>query len=184
MGAITEGEWRYNQLIKLFPSEADPPFEDSEQLERWWGRKWGCTTDVGRLRVVLMHRPGDEVNVVDTSKRLDNRAFGDTQSGWYWRGVEGPDLAGMQAQHDAYTALLKKEGVDVVYLDEIGAGRMKSCYTQDSCIAIGVAQSLRGWAHALGAAEERAVSPIPRGLDVPSFARFRGRHGETEVSHG
>jgi hypothetical protein len=62
------------------------------------------------LRVVLMHRPGDEVNVVDTSKRLDNRAFGDTQAGWYWRGVEGPDLAGMQAQHDAYTALLKKEG--------------------------------------------------------------------------
>jgi hypothetical protein len=38
LGAITEGEWRYNQLIKLFPSEADPPFEDSEQLERWWGR--------------------------------------------------------------------------------------------------------------------------------------------------
>ena len=106
MGAITEGEWRYNQLIKLFPSEADTPFEDSEQLERWWGRKWGCTTDVGRLRVVLMHRPGDEVNVVDTSKRLDNRAFGDTQAGWYWRGVEGPDLAGMQAQHDAYAALL------------------------------------------------------------------------------
>jgi hypothetical protein len=68
-----------------------------------------------RLRVVLMHRPGDEVNVVDTSKRLDNRAFGDTQAGWYWRGVEGPDLAGMQAQHDAYAALLKKEGVEVVY---------------------------------------------------------------------
>ena len=130
MGAITEGEWRYNQLIKLFPSEADPPFEDFEQLERWWGRKWGCNTDVGRLRVVLMHRPGDEVNVVDTSKRLDNRAFGDTQAGWYWRGVEGPDLTGMQAQHDAYTALLKKEGVEVVYLDEIGAGRMKSCYTR------------------------------------------------------
>jgi hypothetical protein len=145
LGAITEGEWRYNQLIKLSPSEADPPFEDSEQLERWWGRKWGCTTDVGRLRVVLMHRPGDEVNVVDTSKRLDNRAFGDTQAGWYWRGVEGPDLAGMQAQHDAYTALLKKEGVEVVYLDEIGTGRMKSCYTRDSCIAIGAAQSLRGW---------------------------------------
>ena len=69
-----------------------------------------------------MHRPGDEVNVVDTSKRLDNRAFGDTQAGWYWRGVEGPDLAGMQAQHDAYTALLREEGVEVVYLDEIGAG--------------------------------------------------------------
>jgi hypothetical protein len=36
-----------------------------------------------------MHRPGDEVNVVDTSKRLDNRAFGDMQAGWYWRGLKG-----------------------------------------------------------------------------------------------
>jgi hypothetical protein len=89
LGAITEGEWRYNQLIKLFPSEADPPFEDSEQFERWWGRKWGGTTDVGRLRVVLMHRPGDEVNVVDTSKRLDNRAFGATQAGWTGAGLKG-----------------------------------------------------------------------------------------------
>ena len=42
LGAITENEWRYNQLIKQFLSEAEPPFEDSEQLERWWGRNWGC----------------------------------------------------------------------------------------------------------------------------------------------
>ena len=132
MGAITENEWRYNQLIKQFPSEADPPFEDADLLERWWGRNWGCTTDVGRLRVVLMHRPGEEVNIVDTSKRLDNNAFGDEQTGWYWRGTEGPDLAAMQAQHDAYTAVLRSEGVEVVYLDEAGPGRMKSCYTRDS----------------------------------------------------
>ena len=93
MGAITENEWRYNQLIKQFPSEAEPPFEDAGLLERWWGRNWGCTTDVGRLRVVLMHRPGEEVNIVDTSKRLDSNAFGDEQTGWYWRGTEAPDLA-------------------------------------------------------------------------------------------
>ena len=132
LGAITENEWRYNQLIKQFPSEAEPPFEDAGLLERWWGRNWGCTTDVGRLRVVLMHRPGEEVNIVDTSKRLDSNAFGDEQTGWYWRGTEGPDLAAMQAQHDAYTAVLRSEGVEVVYLDEAGPGRMKSCYTRDS----------------------------------------------------
>ena len=28
MGAMTENEWRYNQLIKRFPSEAEPPFEE------------------------------------------------------------------------------------------------------------------------------------------------------------
>ena len=68
------------------------------------GSELGCTNDVGRLRVVLMHRPGPEVNVVDTSKRLDNNAFGDEQAGWYWRGTEGPDLETMQKQHDAFSA--------------------------------------------------------------------------------
>jgi N-dimethylarginine dimethylaminohydrolase len=137
MGALTENEWRYNQLIKQFPSEPEPAFEDEHQQTTWWGRKWGCTTDVGRLRVVLMHRPGSEVLVVDTAKRLDNNAFGDVQAGWYWRGTEGPDLAAMQAQHDAYVAVLKAEGVEVVYLDEAAPGRMKSCYTRDAVVGVG-----------------------------------------------
>jgi N-dimethylarginine dimethylaminohydrolase len=137
MGAITENEWRYNQLIKRFPSEAEPPFEDEEQQTRWWGRRWGCTNDIGRLRTVLMHRPGDEVLIVDTSMRLDMNAYGDEQRGWYWRGTEGPDLAAMQRQHDAYTAALRAEGVEVVYLDEVAPGRMKSCYTRDAVVGVG-----------------------------------------------
>src|ERR1700748_3797021 len=80
MSVMTENEWRYNQLIKVFPSEAEPAFEDPEQLSRWWGRPWGCTNDVGRLRVVLMHRPGPEVTIVDTSKRLEMGAYGDIQA--------------------------------------------------------------------------------------------------------
>lgn len=137
MGAITENEWRYNQLIKLFPSEAEPAFEDEEQQVRWWGRQWGCTNDVGQLRVVLMHRPGPEVNVVDTAMRLDNNAFGDVQRGWYWRGTEGPDLEAMQRQHDAYVAALRAEGVEVVFIDAAGPGRMKTCYTRDAVVGVG-----------------------------------------------
>jgi N-dimethylarginine dimethylaminohydrolase len=137
VGAITEAEWRYNQLIKLFPSEPEPAFEDAGQLERFWGRAWGCANDVGRLRVVLMHRPGNEVNVVDASKRLDNDAFGDVQAGWYWRGNEPPDLAGMQRQHDAYVATLRAEGVEVVFLTQVAQGRMKTCFTRDSTIGVG-----------------------------------------------
>ena len=68
-----------------------------------------------------MHRPGDGGDVVDTSKRLDNNAFGDEQPGWYWRGTEGPDLAGNAAQHDAYP-LPCERGRRGRLLDELGAG--------------------------------------------------------------
>ena len=137
MGAITENEWRYNKLIKDFPSEAEPSFEDPQQLTCWWGREWGCTNDVGKLRVVLVHRPGDEVNIVDTSKRLENNAFGDVQKGWYWRGDEPPDLLAMQRQHDSYVAALRAEGVEVVFIDKAAPGRMKTCYTRDVVAAVG-----------------------------------------------
>jgi N-dimethylarginine dimethylaminohydrolase len=174
LGAITENEWRYNQLIKRFLSEPEPAFEDSAQLERWWGRNWGCTSDVGRLRVVLMHRPGPEVNVVDTSKRLDNNAFGDEQEGWYWRGTEGPDLAAMQAQHDAYTAVLRAEGVEVVYLDSIGAGRMKSCYTRDSCIGIGGGAIVTRLGPRIRRGEEQPVSRTLARLGCPILRTISG----------
>lgn len=174
MGAITENEWRYNQLIKRFLSEPEPAFEDSTQLERWWGRDWGCTTDVGRLRVVLMHRPGPEVNIVDTAKRLDNNAFGDEQEGWYWRGTEGPDLAAMQAQHDAYTAVLRAEGVEVVYLDAIGPGRMKSCYTRNSCIGIGGGAIVTRLGPRIRRGEEQPVSRTLARLGCPILRTVSG----------
>jgi N-dimethylarginine dimethylaminohydrolase len=64
----------------------------------------------------------------------------------------------MQAQHDAYTALLKKEGVEVVHLNEIGAGRMKSCYTRDSCIAVGGGAIVTRLGPRIRRGEERVVT--------------------------
>jgi len=70
MGIITEQEYRYNMLIKTFASRPEPAFEtESEQVEVW-GRNWGCNSDVGNLRKVLMHRPGDELKIVDPAKKL------------------------------------------------------------------------------------------------------------------
>jgi len=105
---------------------------------------------------------------------LDNRAFGDTQAGWYWRGAVGPDLPGMQAQHDAYTALLKKERVEVVYLDEIGAGRMKSCYTRDSCVAVGGGAIVMRLGPRIRRGEEPAVSRTLARLGCPILRTISG----------
>jgi N-dimethylarginine dimethylaminohydrolase len=157
MAIMTEGEYRYNQLIKIFKSEPEPGFESAEQQELVWGQRWGCDNDVGRLRVVLVHRPGAEVNIVDTKKRLEGiGAFGDPAQGWYWRGSEGPDLPAMQAQHDKLVALLKAEGVRVESLDSVAPGKMKSCYTRDSCVAV------EG-----GAIITRMGPPIRRGEEMP-----------------
>ena len=157
MSIMTEGEYRYNMLIKTFASRPEPGFEDAGEQREVWGRHWGCANDVGRLRLVLMHRPGSELNVVDPAKRLpDIGAFGDPEAGWYWRGNEIPDLASLQEQHDGLVAVLREEGVEAVFLDEVAPGRMKSIYTRDSVIAVDG-----------GAIVTRMGPPIRRGEELP-----------------
>ncbi len=157
MTMMTEGEYRYNMLIKTFASTPEPGFETESEQVRIWGRRWGCNNDVGHLRMVLMHRPGDELKIVDPAKRLpDINAFGDVEAGWYWRGDTIPPLAAMQQQHDALVQALREEGTEVVFLDRCAPGRMKSCYTRDSMIAVDG-----------GAIVTRLGPPIRRGEEAP-----------------
>ncbi|HEY0295865.1 MAG TPA: arginine deiminase family protein [Bordetella sp.] len=157
MGIITEAEYRYNMLIKQFPSKAEPAFHTPEEQIANWGRVWGCDNDVGQIRKVLMHRPGDELKVIDPGKRIPGiNAFGEVDKGWYWRGDVIPSLAAMQAEHDAYAAVLREEGAEVVYIDQVAPGRMKQVYTRDSVIAVNG-----------GAIVTRLGPPIRRGEELP-----------------
>jgi len=157
---MTEGEYRYNMLIKAFPSRPSPAFEDAGEQQAVWGRRWGCTNDVGRLRMVLMHRPGNELKMVDPAKRIEHLgAYGDPETGWYWRGREIPDIATQQAQHDGLVAALREEGVEVVFLDRCAPGKMKSVYTRDQVIAVDG-----------GAIICRMGAPIRRGEEAPATA--------------
>jgi len=137
MGVISEHEYRYNMTMKVFHSHPEPAFETPEQQETVWGQSWGCDNDVGRLRSVLMHRPGNELDIVDPSKRLEDiGSFGDPEQGWYWRGDTVPSLDALQADHDALVQVLSDNDVQVVPLDRAAPGKMKSCYTRDSAIAV------------------------------------------------
>jgi N-dimethylarginine dimethylaminohydrolase len=137
MPIMSDADYSYNRLIAAFPSLPEPAFESVEMQELVWNRRWGCTTDVGTLRTVLVHRPGAELDVVDPTKHLaEIGAFGDVERGWYWRGPEPPDLPKMQMQHDALVKVLSDRGVEVVYLDQAAPGRTKSCSPRDSVIAV------------------------------------------------
>jgi len=157
MSIISEGEYRYNMLIKTFASRPEPPFHDESEQVEVWGQRWGCNNDVGQIRKVLMHRPGPELKIVDPSMRLpDIGAFGDPEKGWYWRGDTVPDLAAQQEQHDGLVAALREEGAEVVFVDECAPGKMKTVYTRDSVIAVDG-----------GAIVTRLGPPVRRGEEAP-----------------
>lgn len=67
------------------------------------------TSEIGRLRRVLLHRPGEELlNLMP--EHLDRLLFDDI-----------PYLPLAQEEHDAFADLLRREGVEVVYLEDLTA---------------------------------------------------------------
>lgn len=133
----TTPEWVYNETVKMFAIGGDPPHEDPAELDASWGRQWGLSTDVGRIRSVLMHRPGPELGIVDPSKRIEAiGSYGDLEEGWYFQSDSPPDIAGMQVQHDALVAALERRGVEIVTQRDVGPRHLKACYTRDPLIMV------------------------------------------------
>ncbi|MBP8031523.1 MAG: arginine deiminase, partial [Acetobacterium sp.] len=64
-------------------------------------------SEIGNLKKVLIHRPGQELEriVPDSLKEL---LFEDI-----------PWLARMQEEHDAFAAILRKRGAEVLYVEDL-----------------------------------------------------------------
>ncbi len=113
--AMSEHEYRENKFFSIFGSVPEPAFDSETEQVEGWGRRWGCTSDIGKLRAVLMHRPGAELSVVENKPMPEIGGFGDPQKGWYWMGRTMPDLPAMQAAHDQLAGIVSaKAGVEVV----------------------------------------------------------------------
>ena len=66
-------------------------------------------SEIGRLRTVLLHRPGREIENV-TPDLLERLLFDDI-----------PFLEIAQQEHDAFAQILRENGVEVLYLEELAA---------------------------------------------------------------
>ena len=67
----------------------------------------GATSEVGRLRTVMLHRPGPELRRL-TPRNNDQLLFD---------GV--PWVSRAQEEHDAFAEALRDRGVEVLHLDKL-----------------------------------------------------------------
>jgi len=134
--SLKDTQQYYHEVLKRIPPRATPAFEDPDMQKRVWGKRWGVYTDVGTLKMVMVHRPGDEVKVMRKEKYDPTiEALIDDDEQWYFRSQEPPNLQLLQKQHDQMTEILRKEGVEVVYVD--GSPRdPKAMFTRDNGIAV------------------------------------------------
>lgn len=66
-------------------------------------------SEIGRLKTVLLHRPGAELEAL-TPEYMGRMLFDDV-----------PYLDKAQAEHDAFAQVLRDRGVEVLYLDQLAA---------------------------------------------------------------
>ncbi len=118
--------------------QPEPPFEDREMQEKIWGRMWGQNTDVGRLRMVLLSRPGPEWDLMMSGGEFaeDIGAWIGPDKMWYWYGRDRPDLEKIRTYHKGLVAALEAEEVEVAFLEHPLPNMTKSVYTRDQAIIV------------------------------------------------
>ena len=160
----------YQKTIQMFGSSPEPAFEDASRLQKDWGQAWGVDNDVGRIRSILVHRPGPELDMVDKAKRIEEiGSYGDLDKGWYWQSDTVPDMDKLRAQHDSMVDIFKREGIEVHYLDGQGQtdGMLKACYTRDSALMVKGGAVVCRMAPRIRQGEEMVVTRTLAKLGVP-----------------
>jgi arginine deiminase len=102
------------------------------------GRSSGADSEVGRLRTVMLHRPGPELKRL-TPRNNDRLLF----DGIPW-------VARAQDEHDAFAAALRERGVDVLYLTDLLTETLADDTARDRAIetALGslhLGETMRRW---------------------------------------
>ncbi len=120
----------------------------------------GVRSECGRLRAVLVHRPGPEIEgITDPATAL-------------WHDLLDPTRA--RAQHDALTALYREHGVAVHYLEEAAPDKPNSYFCRDQFAMTPLGAILARPASRSRAGEERRTAAALGRLGVPILLSVHG----------
>jgi N-dimethylarginine dimethylaminohydrolase len=162
--------------LSLCPSVPEPAFEEPDEQERVWGRRWGAGDEVGRLRTVLVRKPRGEWRAVRTDCwNEEAQALVDPGGMWYWESREAPDLARVDAQHHGLVEALRAEGVEVVFVEEDGPPHLtRPLYTRDPLLTVPGGAIIGRMAPAMRRGEEPLVARAVAGLGMPILRTITG----------
>jgi N-dimethylarginine dimethylaminohydrolase len=163
-----EGVFPDSYYQSLFPPMAEPAFETPEELERVWGASWGTSSEVGKLRAVLMRRPGPELERIRPDAwDAGMGALVDPEEGWYWESNTPPDLEVVGEQYDGLIASLQREGVAVHFAEQADSRLSKAMYTRDPLVTVPGGAIIGRLAPRMRRGEEPSIARAVAALGVP-----------------
>lgn len=124
-----------------------------------WG-DWGCDSETGTLRAVLMHRPGPEIR-----RMTDWEAF-------RFRGLM--DFQKAVDQHDTLASIYRENGVEVHYVERTRPDRPNAIFMRDLMFMTPEGAIVGRPAIELRRGEERFVAESLAALGVPLIKTVNG----------
>lgn len=95
----------------------------SDVYEQVWGKEFGVNNSVGKIRKILLHCPGEEIEQLKDGRfeeEADARILFDEKGRIrnYFKSHELPDIGLMKEQHHKMEEILKGEGIEVFHLTD------------------------------------------------------------------
>jgi N-dimethylarginine dimethylaminohydrolase len=149
-------------MYEMYHPPLETLFED--EVDKYYGRKWGAPTEIGRLRTALLHRPGAEINSINPPLER-------------WRMTYKPDLKQMVEDHERLVQAFKDEGVEVVIRlpeTENPPRLVKSIYCRDPSFAVKGGMVIGRMYDALRRGEERYHMQTYAQLGCPIIRTING----------
>lgn len=142
---------------RWFPSET----KFSEEIGSIWG-KWYCDSEVGKLRAVLLRRPGKEIEIVNEHNFSEFR----------WKSFMNVEKA--RAEQDKLAQIYRDHGVEVYYVEEQRGDRPNALFMRDLVFMTPEGAIVCRPAIAARRGEERYAAQALSKLGVPIVKTING----------
>lgn len=161
----------------LAESVVTDSFHQKSLLQKYWDEPWGSANAIGRIKHVLVHRPGSEM------KDMQSARYEEEAGAFVLRDSEGnirayslsdvpPNVEKMQAEHDALTAALRKAGCEVI--DVGGNGFLNQLFMRDSGMVIPGGIVLSRFALDMRYGETKRALQTVANLGMPVLGMIQG----------
>lgn len=131
-----------------------------KELTTYWGGDWGCDSEVGTLRDVLLRKPGVEIeNVKDPEL-------------YRWHAVMNPEKA--REQHDALSEAFRSNGVTVHYVERMRKDKPNALFMRDTVLMTPEGAIVGRQALECRRGEERYAAEALAALGVPVVRTISG----------
>lgn len=136
-------------------------FRNREAKEFWSGDDFGVKSNYSELKKVMLHRPGDEVDVVKGNEKA-----------WRWSGNINKDR--LLEDFERLKNTLKEEGVKIDFLEEAYPDRPYQYFMRDTCIITPSGAIIGRMALNERKGEEKPVMKHLLEIDIPIIYMVHG----------